>query len=128
MAVQAAVAAAVAQELVTLVAAAQPARAAAAVRQRPKNSASSSRALQSIVATHPTGDTAITADLPNEDGVPNRGGTGGGSDDNHDTITGSDLMGKWDGGPTRENWTSATGGDGPRVGHSWPAQSGKSRI
>jgi len=84
--------------------------------------------VQGMLTERPAGDTAITADLPNEDGVPNRAGTGGGSDDNHDTITGSDLMGKWDGGPTCEGWTSATGGDGPRVGHSWPAQSGKSWI
>jgi hypothetical protein len=84
--------------------------------------------VQGMLTERPTGDTAITSDLPNEDGVPNRAGTGGGSDDNHDTITGSDLMGKWDGGPTCDNWTSATGSDGPRVGHSWPAPSGRSWI
>jgi hypothetical protein len=47
-------------------------------------------------------------------------------DDNHDTITGSNLMGEWDGGPTCDDWTSAEGSDGPRVGHSWPAGSGRS--
>jgi hypothetical protein len=82
--------------------------------------------VQGLLTERPTGDAAITADLPNEDGVPNRAGTGGGNDDNHDVITGTNLMGKWDGGPTCGDWTSKTGGDGPRVGHSWPAQSGRS--
>jgi hypothetical protein len=81
-----------------------------------------------LLNTRPQGDAAIVNDLPNETGVPNRAGTGGGDDDNHDTITGSNNQGKWDGGSTCEDWTSATGGDGPRVGHSWPAQSGMSWI
>jgi hypothetical protein len=81
-----------------------------------------------LLSTRPQGDSAIIDDLPNETGVPNRAGTGGGDDDNHDTITGSNTQGKWDGGSTCEDWTSATGGDGPRVGHSWPAQSGMSWI
>jgi hypothetical protein len=84
--------------------------------------------VQGMLTERPTGDAAIIADLPNEDGVLNRAGTGGGDDDNHDTITGSNLMGKWDGGSTCENWTSKTGSDGPRVGHTWPAQSGRSWI
>lgn len=79
-----------------------------------------------LLQTRPAGDTTITSDLPNENGVPNRAGTGSGNDDNHDTITGTNTQGKWDGGPTCNDWTSATGGDGPRVGHSWPAQSGMS--
>ncbi|HEX2874777.1 MAG TPA: hypothetical protein VHP33_26180 [Polyangiaceae bacterium] len=79
-----------------------------------------------LLQTRPQGDAAIINDLPNETGVPNRAGTGGGDDDNHDTITGTNTQGKWDGGPTCDDWTSATGGDGPRVGHSWPAQSGMS--
>lgn len=79
-----------------------------------------------LLNTRPQGDTAIINDLPNETGVPNRAGTGSGDDDNHDTITGSNTQGKWDGGPTCSDWTSATGSDGPRVGHSWPAQSGMS--
>jgi hypothetical protein len=37
-------------------------------------------------------------------------------------------MGEWDGGSTCEDWTSAAGSDGPRVGHSWPAGSGMSWI
>lgn len=81
-----------------------------------------------LLGTRPAGDQAIINDLPNEDGVPNRAGTGGGNDDNHDTITGSNAMGKYDGGSTCEDWTSATGSDGPRVGHSWPAMSGMGWI
>jgi hypothetical protein len=78
-----------------------------------------------LLQERPSGMTTIN-DLPNELGVPNRAGTGTGMDDNHDTITGTNTQGKWDGGPTCSDWTSATGSDGPRVGHSWPAQSGKS--
>jgi hypothetical protein len=84
--------------------------------------------LQGLIATRPAADTAIVNDLPNETGSPNRAGTGTGSDDNHDTITGTNTMGKWDGGPTCNDWTSATGSDGPRVGHSWPANSGQSWV
>jgi len=78
-----------------------------------------------LLQERPSGMTTIN-DLPNELGVPNRAGTGTGMDDNHDTITGTNTQGKWDGGATCSDWTSATGSDGPRVGHSWPAQSGKS--
>jgi hypothetical protein len=84
--------------------------------------------INGLLGTRPAGDAAIINDLPNESGVPNRAGTGSGSDDNHDVITGSNAMGKWDNGPTCEDWTSAMGGDGPRVGHAWPAQSGMSWI
>ena len=80
-----------------------------------------------LLQERPSGSTTVN-DLPNELGVPNRAGTGTGTDDNHDTITGSNTQGKWDGGATCSDWTSATGSDGPRVGHSWPAQSGKSWI
>jgi hypothetical protein len=84
--------------------------------------------IEGLLGTRPAGDDAIVDDLPNEDGEPNRAGTGTGQDDNHDTITGSNTMGEWDGGSTCENWTSAAGSDGPRVGHSWPAGSGMSWI
>jgi hypothetical protein len=83
---------------------------------------------QGLLATRPAGESTIINDLPNESGVPNRAGTGTGNDDNHDTITGSNTSGKWDGGSTCNDWTSATGSDGPRVGHSWPAGSGMSWI
>jgi hypothetical protein len=84
--------------------------------------------IDGLLNTRPDGDEAIIDDLPNEDGVPNRAGTGAGDDDNHDTITASNLQGEWDGGSTCDDWTSATGSDGPRVGHTWPAQSGMSWI
>lgn len=80
-----------------------------------------------LLKERPAGMTTVD-DLPNESGTPNRAGTGTGMDDNHDTVTGSNTQGKWDGGPTCSDWTIATGSDGPRVGHSWPAQSGKSWI
>jgi len=80
-----------------------------------------------LLQERPSGSTTVN-DLPNELGVPNRAGTGTGMDDNHDTVTASNTQGKWDGGSTCSDWTSATGSGGPRVGHSWPAQSGKSWI
>jgi len=80
-----------------------------------------------LLQERPAGTSTVN-DLPNELGLPNRAGTGTGMDDNHDTITGSNTQGKWDGGATCSDWTSATGSEGPRVGHSWPAQSGKSWI
>ncbi|HET7538372.1 MAG TPA: hypothetical protein VFK05_00825 [Polyangiaceae bacterium] len=80
-----------------------------------------------LLQERPNGSTTVS-DLPNELGVPNRAGTGTGMDDNHDTVTASNTQGKWDGGSTCNDWTSATGSGGPRVGHSWPAQSGKSWI
>lgn len=83
---------------------------------------------QGLLSTRPMGDNSLINDLPNENGVPNRAGTGTGMDDNHDTITGTNTSGKWDGGSTCNDWTSATGSNGPRVGHSWPAGSGMSWI
>lgn len=80
--------------------------------------------IDGLLNERPDGDPTIVDDLPNESGVPNRAGTGTGEDDNHDTITGSDMEGRWDGGSTCEDWTSAEGSDGPRIGHSWPAGSG----
>ena len=80
-----------------------------------------------LLQERPNGMTTVN-DLPNELGIPNRAGTGTGMDDNHDTITGSNTQGKWDGGSTCSDWTSATGSGGPRVGHSWPANSGKNWI
>ncbi|HYP90189.1 MAG TPA: hypothetical protein VEQ59_18590 [Polyangiaceae bacterium] len=80
-----------------------------------------------LLMERPAGTTTIN-DLPNELGLPNRAGTGTGMDDNHDTITASNAMGKYDGGSTCNDWTSASGSGGPRVGHSWPAQSGRSWL
>jgi hypothetical protein len=84
--------------------------------------------VQGLLMERPQADMLIINDLPNELGQPNRAGTGTGDDDNHDTITGSNDMGAWDGGPTCDDWTSAEGSDGPRIGHSWPANSGRHWI
>src|SRR6478609_6005688 len=46
-----------------------------------------------LLQERPAGTTTIN-DLPNELGLPNRAGTGTGMDDNHDTITASNAMGK----------------------------------
>ena len=78
-------------------------------------------------------DPAIINDLPNENGIPNHldgapGCTGGACPDNHDVLTGSNNLGNLDlgAGATCDDWTSSTGVTGmrPRVGHSWPANSG----
>lgn len=87
-----------------------------------------------LVETRPLGaDTAIANDLPNEDGVPNRLDAGpecqadNSCRDNHDVLTGSDERGRFLPG-TCEDWTSLTAPGEPMVGHSWPAQSGRSWI
>jgi hypothetical protein len=84
--------------------------------------------VEGLLMERPMADTLIINDLPNELGQPNRAGTGTGMDDNHDTITASNTMGEWDGGSTCDDWTSAEGSDGPRIGHSWPANSGRHWI
>jgi hypothetical protein len=64
------------------------------------------------------GDAQVVADFPNENGVPNKMGT-----DNHDTLTGSNRMGRYVGNleANCKDWTSAVGTDGrPQIGHSWP--------
>jgi hypothetical protein len=91
--------------------------------------------LTALLKERPEGaDTIIRDDLPNELGLPNRAGSAEGTaDDNHDTVTGTNTMGDWDGNETCSDWTSTTarvtsggmGGNGPRVGHSWPANSGR---
>jgi hypothetical protein len=96
--------------------------------------------LTALLKERPEGaNQMIINDLPNELGMPNRAGSAeNGNDDNHDTVTGSNTMGDWDGNETCSDWTSTTaaatgtgggmggmGGNGPRVGHSWPANSGR---
>jgi len=70
------------------------------------------------------GDPAIADDLPNEDGVPNHQPDATQPEvDNHDTLTGSDMLGNFSGiDATCSDWTSAVGEEDvrPRVGHSWP--------
>jgi hypothetical protein len=77
-------------------------------------------------------DSAITEDLPNEDGVPNHLDVSptckadGNCRDNHDTLTGSNEDGELDDeSSTCDDWTSTTAEGRPRIGHSWSAQSGK---
>lgn len=51
-------------------------------------------------------------------------------DDDHDVLTGTNADGEYD-GFSCEDWTSTTAtdnGDGPRCGHSWPANSGQSWV
>jgi len=97
--------------------------------------------LASLLQTRPGGaDAAIADNLPNERGEPNRASE---DIDNHDTITGSNEMGEYNGGETCADWTTIMtpaasgtmqggprggGGRGPMCGHSWPAQSGQSWI
>ena len=75
-----------------------------------------------LQSSRPVGaDTAIINDLPNETGVPNHNPDKTGQVDNHDTLTGSNMQGKYYGSAssTCNDWTSLSGGS-PRVGHSWP--------
>ena len=75
----------------------------------------------------PAGDAAIINDLPNENGEPNHyvgpGGLGATAVDNHDTLTGSDAMGRLratSAVDTCNDWTSTTVAGRPYIGHSWP--------
>jgi hypothetical protein len=73
-----------------------------------------------IAGPRPMGDAQVINDFPNELGIPNKQGT-----DNHDTLTGSNRMGRYVGnlGATCNDWTSSVGTDGrPQIGHSWPRQ------
>jgi len=75
-----------------------------------------------LAASRPTGaNSTIINDLPNESGTPNHNPDGTGQVDNHDTLTGSNMQGKYYGSDssTCKDWTSLSGGS-PRVGHSWP--------
>jgi hypothetical protein len=89
---------------------------------------------QNLLQERPAGgDVAIVDDLPNEDGTPNHsagkpGCAGNDCPDNHDTLTGSSADGTWDGKSTCDDWTSTTASGQPRIGHSWPAFSGRNWI
>jgi hypothetical protein len=76
-------------------------------------------------------DALIANDLPNEDGIPNHD-PGAGIIDNHNTLTGSDMMGALDSKgltATCQDWTSsAADGGRPRCGVSWPRASLKHWI
>jgi hypothetical protein len=71
-----------------------------------------------IAGPRPMGSPQVVNDFPNEDGIPNKQGT-----DNHDTLTGSNRMGRYAGtdAATCKDWTSSVPTDGrPQIGHSWP--------
>jgi hypothetical protein len=85
----------------------------------------------------PAADMAIVDDLPNENGEPNHyvgpGGLGATAVDDHDTLTGSDAMGRLrstSAADTCNDWTSTTATGRPWIGHSWPrsASMGRSWI
>jgi hypothetical protein len=95
-------------------------------------------------------DLLIIDDLPNEYGIPNLNPDGTGDVDNHEILTGSGTDGRLynqSGGggfdmvstcgddeewtaekATCWDWTSSEPQGCPRVGHSWPAQSGENWI
>ena len=75
------------------------------------------------------GDSQIADDFPNEDGVPNHQPDPTMPEvDNHDMLTGTDLLGElYDPSSTCNDWTANSGdaSEGrPRVGHSWPRPGG----
>lgn len=85
----------------------------------------------------PAGDTMLVNDIPNEKGQPNHyvgpNGMTTSTVDNHDTLTGSDTMGRLmatSAAQTCNDWTSTTVQGSPRIGHSWPrsATSGRSWV
>ena len=81
-----------------------------------------------ISGDRPAGDAASVNDLPDENGVP--GTTLG---DTHDILTASNTMGRFDGSSAAascQDWTDAGAGspNTVRLGHSWPAQSGRNWI
>jgi hypothetical protein len=86
-----------------------------------------------LAAIRPAAEAAIANDLPNERGESLKSQPGPGADgtaDNHDVLTGSDAQGRLDNpspSTTCLDWTSVGEGH-PRVGHSWPAQSGQSWV
>ena len=82
----------------------------------------------------PAGDAAVVDDLPNEYGEPNHyvgpGGLGTATVDDHDTLTGSDAMGRLRStaaADTCNDWTSTTAAGRPWIGHSWPRSASMGR-
>lgn len=80
-----------------------------------------------FAGARPMGDPQLVADMTNERGEPNHyvGANGRQSAvvDNHDTLTGSDNMGRLratNAVDTCNDWTSATAAGRPYCGHSWP--------
>jgi hypothetical protein len=89
--------------------------------------------LTALLKERPEGaEATIRDDLPNENGEPNHAASAeGGGDDNHDVVTATNASGEYDGTGSCEDWTTTNtpsggmGQNGPRVGHSWPANSGR---
>ena len=80
------------------------------------------------------GDPMLANDMTNERGEPNhRVGASGlqaSNVDNHDTLTGSDTMGRLRAAGainTCNDWTSATVAGRPYIGHSWPRSANSGR-
>lgn len=84
-------------------------------------------------STRPAGETQVKNDLPNERGESQKtqpGPNASGYADNHDVLTGSNSQGRLENAGatyTCNNWTSSGAGR-PRLGHSWPANSGQGWI
>src|SRR5688572_21495784 len=83
--------------------------------------------LEDLIQQRPRGaNAAIINDLPNENGVPNHLDTEPGADDNHDTVTGSNAMGQYDGTPTCNDWTTIeTAGAAGSTGMTGAAEIGR---
>jgi len=74
--------------------------------------------VEGLLGDRPDGEEAAVNDLPTEKGVQEH--TLDSSIDDHDTLTGSDAQGRFDGSQsTCSDWTS-TGSGRPMAGHSWP--------
>ena len=79
-------------------------------------------------AERPPAIAQVANDLPNERGEPNHyvgrtGYTPGQAVDNHDTLTGSNAMGRlgtMNAVDTCNDWTSIDAMGSPQIGHSWP--------
>jgi hypothetical protein len=83
--------------------------------------------IKDLQQRRPNADAAIKNDLPNEYGVPNhRPDPNQAAVDNHQTVTGSDSLGKlYSSTSTCLDWTSvAATGSKPRCGLSWPQSFG----
>jgi hypothetical protein len=83
--------------------------------------------IKDLQQTRPNANAAIKNDLPNEYGVPNhQPDPNQAAVDNHQTVTGSDSLGKlYSSTSTCLDWTSvAATGSKPRCGLSWPQSMG----
>lgn len=71
------------------------------------------------------GDPALAVMFTDENGDPIRPEL---SVDNHDMLTGSNAMGRYDGGSTCNDWTSTSESlPAPMIGHAWPRNNSSGR-